>query len=165
MLLSKPIWFKQFVRHCSGCLMKVKILHFLCSLQLLLVLLFVIWSQKALNLLVPNCFIGHCAIASNSECGNFFLDWSSKVSVTFTRVAVISAYTDRLYSAGDGNGKDPQMTNTAVSCVRRDSAVLVLLQNFSVGDKEVVTMGLSCALTPRLCWAWLCRIFTTISFL
>lgn len=32
--------------------------------------------------------------------------------IKFTRAAVISAYADRHYSAGDGNGKDPQMTVT-----------------------------------------------------
>lgn len=40
-----------------------------------------------------------------------------KVSVTFTRVAVISAYSDRHYSAGDGNEKEPQMTVTKTQVV------------------------------------------------
>lgn len=42
-LLSKLISFKHFsdfVRHCSGCLMKVEILHLLCSLWLLLFFFF-----------------------------------------------------------------------------------------------------------------------------
>lgn len=112
MLQSKPIWFKQFVRHCSGCLMKVKILHLLNSLQLLLILFFVIWSQKALNLPCPSLFylpLCHCKQQWAWELPPGLKQESFS---DISKAAVISASSERCYSAGDGNRKDPQMTVT-----------------------------------------------------
>lgn len=99
-----------FVRRCSGCLMEVEILHLMCSLQLLF---FEFDQTKRSIFLGPICFIGYSAIASNSaQWGIFILDWSRNVSLTVTRVAMISVWIDGHYHGGDGNRKDTRTTET-----------------------------------------------------